>query len=45
MEVMTEKGSTTELNRVELSDVVDVLNRHLGEKLGIHVPFPSEDDE
>ena len=35
------KESTTELNTIEPSDVHDVLNRHLSEKFGISVEFPS----
>ncbi len=35
------KESTTEPERSEYTQVYDVLNRHLGEKLGIHVPWPT----
>jgi hypothetical protein len=35
------KQSTTELNKIEdIDKVLEHLNRHLGEKFGIHVPFP-----
>ena len=35
------KKSTTELSKLEdIDKVYDHLTRHLGEKLGIHVPFP-----
>ena len=34
------KKSTTELNTAEVSEVWEVLNRHFGEKFGIHVDFP-----
>ena len=44
MKAMYEKHSTTELERTEVSDVWDVLNRHLGEHFGVVVPFPSEDE-
>lgn len=44
-EAMTEKHSTTELDRMEPSQIYEVLNLHLGEKLGIHVPFPSEETD
>lgn len=37
------KKSTTELTTAEVSQIYDVLNRHLGEKFSIHVPFPSEE--
>ena len=39
------KKSTTELTTKEVSEVYEVLNRFLGEKHGIHVPFPSIDRE
>jgi hypothetical protein len=42
MTAMYEKGSTTELEKVEVSDVWDVLNRHLAENFGVSVEFPSE---
>lgn len=35
------KESTTELSTKDIDAVYEVLNRHLGEKLGVHVPFPS----
>ena len=44
MSAMTEKGSTTELGKVEVSEVWDVLNRHLGENFGVTVGFPSEEE-
>lgn len=33
--------STTELNTKNIDDVFDTLNRHLGEKFGLQVDFPS----
>lgn len=36
-----DKRSTTELTTVEIDEVFDTINRHLGEKFGLHVPFPS----
>lgn len=38
-----EKESTAEAHRDEYIKVYDVLNRHLGEKLGVHVPWPSHE--
>ncbi len=38
------KRSTTELTTVEIDAVFDTINRHLGEKFGIHEPFPSYDN-
>ena len=43
MLAMTDKHSTTELNTVDPSEIYEVLSRHLGEKIGIHVPWPSEE--
>jgi hypothetical protein len=40
------KRSTTELLKHEDIDLIwEHLNRHLGEKLGIYVPFPSAESE
>jgi len=39
------KGSTTELNTSEVSKIYETLNRHLGEKTGVFVPFPSVEEE
>ena len=36
------KESTTELNKLEdITKVYEVINRAIGEKTGVHVPFPS----
>ena len=40
-EAVLQKKSTTELKRKEIEDVYDTINRALGEKFGIHVPFPT----
>lgn len=40
-EAYLKKKSTTELTKFEVSEIWEILNRHLGEKFGIHVPFPS----
>lgn len=42
-EAMTEKHSTTELDSAEPSQIYEVLMKHLGEKFGIFLPFPSEE--
>ena len=42
---MLDKESTTELERTEVNDVYSVLSRHLGERFGVHVPFPSDERE
>lgn len=38
---MLNKESTTELEPKEVSAVYEVINRFLGERFGLHVPFPS----
>lgn len=38
------KKSTTELTTIEVDQVFDTLIRHLGEKLGLHVAFPSVEE-
>jgi hypothetical protein len=35
------KQSTTELETYEIDKIFDTLTRHLGEKFGIFIPFPS----
>ena len=40
-----DKTSTAQLSKIELSEIAEVLNQHLGEKLGIHVPFPHEEQD
>lgn len=42
-QALIDKDSTTELNSAEPSDIHAVLSRHLGEKLGIYVEWPSEE--
>lgn len=44
-EAMLEKHSTTRLSRDEVSKVYEVLNRHTAEKFGIHVQFPSREQD
>ena len=36
-----QKDSTTELTTKDIDAVYETLNRHLGDKLGVHIPFPS----
>lgn len=38
------KNSTTELTTIEIDQVFDTINKHMGEKFGLHVPFPSIED-
>ena len=43
---MVQKGSTTELDKTnDITQVYETLNRHLGDKFGIHVPFPSNETQ
>lgn len=42
-EAMTGKSSTTELNTCEPSDIHLVLSRHIGEKFGVYVSWPSHE--
>lgn len=37
------KPSTTELTTKEIDTIYDTLNRHLAEKTGVHVGFPSSE--
>lgn len=42
-QAITGKKSTTSLNKVsDIDEIFEHLNRHIGEKFGIHIPFPSE---
>ena len=40
---MEGKDSTEEQNTVMVQEVYEQINRHMGEKFGIHVPWPSEE--
>jgi len=43
---LLKKKSTTELKKTEdIDKVFEHLNRFLGEKLGVHVPFPFDPDK
>lgn len=44
-DLMLDKESTTELDTKQVDEVYRVLNRHLSEKFGISVPFPSRSGE
>lgn len=39
------KQSTTQLSRIEVNEVYEVMSRWLGEKFGVYVPFPCEGEE
>ena len=36
--------SVNDLETPEVSEIYDVVNRHLSNKFGVHVPFPSKDN-
>lgn len=42
MKALTSKTSTTQLERPEVSDIYEALNRHIAQKFGVYVPFPSK---
>ena len=43
MEGYLEKTSTTELKSKDIDKIYDILNKHIGERTGIHAPFPNKD--
>lgn len=43
-EAQLNKHSTTELTTKELDEVFETINRYIGEKHGVHIPFPSIDE-
>ena len=40
-----DKTSTSQLTKQEWSEVVEALNLALGERAGVHVPYPSEGEQ
>jgi len=42
--IMVDKDSTEDMTNKEVSEIYEVLNRHLGDKLGVSVPFPSMEE-
>lgn len=36
------KSSTTKLERKEVSEIFDIINRHIGTRFGLFVPFPED---
>ena len=45
METMTGKTKTSKLERREVGEIYDVLNRHFIEKHDIYIPFPEDRDK
>lgn len=44
-ETMFGVGSSEDLEPGQVSQVVEVMNRHLSEKTGVHVPFPQDEPD
>lgn len=45
MEAQLLKKSTTEMTTAEVNQVYETINRLMAEKFGIHVPYPSIEDQ
>ena len=45
MKLYPDKDSTVKLQRTEVSEVAEVITRYLGERFGLHVPFPNRKAE
>jgi len=43
-EAMVNKDSTTQIKKSDIDTIYHVVNRLLGERFGIHIPFPSLDN-
>ena len=43
MKAMEGVESTTEMNTVDPSEIYEVVNRHMAEKFGVHVSWPSNE--
>lgn len=41
MKAMTNKTSTTQMTTKEIDRIFEVINKHLGEKFGLQIDFPS----
>lgn len=41
---MTDEESTAKVNKIDYIKVYETLNKYLGEKFGIHVPWPVHDN-
>lgn len=41
MKAMEGIDSTTEMNTIDPSEIYEVVNRHMAEKFGVHVDWPS----
>jgi len=44
-EVMLDKESTAEMDTKDPSEIYQVLDRHISEKFGVHIPWPNRDNE
>jgi hypothetical protein len=43
-EIILAKKSTTELEKTEIDEIYEVMNKWLGQEFEIHIPFPTHDD-
>lgn len=41
--IMTNIESTADLDKLDVSEIYKVLDRHIAEKFGVHVEFPSDE--
>jgi len=41
--IMTKVESTSELDKLDVSEIYKVIDRHMSEKFGVHVEFPSDE--
>lgn len=41
--IMTKVESTAELDKLDVSEIYKVIDRHMSEKFGVHVEFPSDE--
>ena len=41
LKIQLQKRSTTEMTTTDIDKIYDTMNRHLGEKTGLFIPFPS----
>jgi len=44
MKALTGKEKTSQLERDEVSEIYEALNRHIAEKFGVQVPFPDRNE-
>ena len=45
LKTLTDQESSADANKIDYIKVYDILNKYLGEKLGIHIPWPSHESD